>query len=345
MATAVEEPLATDPSEVLLRAKKEHNLYIQLELVEGLLDAPEARKEAIKMLKKLANADSMLQRVSPPDAQFKLAELYGRGLYEMPIDHAAAFSLYLQASKQMHPMATYRTAVCYEVGAGCRLDFTRAVIFYRKAALLGVGLAMHKLALILLYGKLGHPRNLKQGMTWLKRAANQADAQHPEAFHDLAQCYERQRGCPVVIPDERYALELYSRAAEYGFPSSQYRLGIAYEFGHLGLAVNLEESINFYGKAAEQGHPEAQLALSNLCLVGAGLVQSNCDAYLWAKRAADQHHPRGLYVLGCYYEEGVGIPQDLEKAKELYEAAKKTGSEQATKAGDDIPRASRCTIQ
>lgn len=371
-------------------AKQTDNPYIQMEYVDFLLNAadkivqaPEAiglylaeeggmigaaarqeklesmqtalQREAVKWLKRLANAGAVAGRgrAPLPEAQFRLAELYGRGLHRLPIDHGAAFSLYLQASKQMHAMASYRVAVCYEVGAGCKLDYTRAVLFYRKAASLGEGLAMHKLALILLYGKLGHPRNLKEGITWLKRAANHADANHPEALHDLAQCYERQGGCPVLIPDESYAFELYIRAAQLGFAPSQCRLGAIFEFGLLGQTINQEESIRWYGKAAEQGFADAELSLSNWYLEGSPgvLAPSDYDAFLWAKRAADRQHPRAYYVLGHYFERGIGVPRDMERAKCLYELAKQAGYERAAKRLAELEEAaglrkpSRCTIQ
>ena len=55
------------------------------------------------------------------------------------------FCRYVQASKQNHAAATYRAAVCYELGAGPRKDYARAVQFYRKAAALGDTGGMYKL--------------------------------------------------------------------------------------------------------------------------------------------------------------------------------------------------------
>src|SRR5687768_2194812 len=116
-----------------------------------------------------------------PDAQFFLAECYGNGALHLPVDHDKAFSLYVQASKQAHPAATYRTAVCYEVGAGTKRDAGRAMQFYRKAAALGDTVAMYKLGMILMNGLLGHAKNPREGVSWLKRAAAQADEATPHA--------------------------------------------------------------------------------------------------------------------------------------------------------------------
>lgn len=108
----------------------------------------------------------------------------------MSVDHEKAFALYVQASKLSHPASTYRTAVCYEVGAGTKKDSSRAVQFYRKAAALGDNAAMFKLGMILLNGSLNQAKNSREGVTWLKRAASQADADMPHALHELAVIYE-----------------------------------------------------------------------------------------------------------------------------------------------------------
>lgn len=308
--------------------------------------------EALKWLKKLASSGVALGRQPLPEAQFMLAEYCGKGLLSLPIDHSKAFHLYVQASKQNHPTAAYRAGVCYEVGAGTKKDPSRAVQFYRKAAALGNQLAMHKMALILLFGKLGHKKNLKEGITWLKRAANVADARHPESLHDLAACYEKRGGCPVVIPDEHYAFELYARAAQFGYAPSQYRLGVCYEHGLLGCQVDPSSSIKWYSKSAEQGFPDAELALSSWYLSGSnGILQaSDSDAFAWAKKAADRGHTKAEYQVGNYYEVGVGIESDSEEALRWYAKAAAKGHKRATQRLTDLRKRmgkknpSRCII-
>lgn len=299
--------------------------------------------EALRWLKKLASSGTGIGRQPCADAQFMLAEYYGKGLLSLPVDHAKAFSLYVQASKQSHPTATYRAAVCYEVGAGTKKDNNRAVQFYRKAAALGDNLAMHKVALILLYGKLGQRKNLKEGITWLKRATNTADEIHPESLHDLAQCYEKKGGCPVLIPDEHYSFELYARAAQFGFAPSQYRLGSCYEYGLMGCQVDASSSIKWYSKAAEQGFPDAELALSSWYLSGSHgvLQQSDSDAFLWARKAADRGHPKAEYQVGNYFEIGIGVESDSTEAMKWYGRAAVKGHKRAAQRLADLKKASK----
>jgi TPR repeat protein len=78
------------------------------------------QKEAIKWLKKVASSGVSNGRQSGIEAQYILAEAFGKGMYGLSIDFGKSFSLYLQASKQNHSEATYRVAVCYELGAGTK---------------------------------------------------------------------------------------------------------------------------------------------------------------------------------------------------------------------------------
>lgn len=306
-------------------------------------------QEAIRWIKRLALSGPGGFRQPVAEAQFLLAEYLGNGSYGMKINHNKSFNLYLQASKQNHAEATFRAAICYELGVGTKQDNMRAMQFYRKASSLGFNLAMHKLALVLLYGKLGQRRNLKEGISWLKRAANNADVNHPEALHDLAQCFEKEGGCPILIPDEYYAFELYSRAADFGFAPSQFRIGACYEFGLLSVEKNAELSIKWYSKAAIQGYPEAELALAGWYLYGASklLKKDEITSFRWVKKAAERGYPKAFYVLGTYYERGIGVQTNMDEAKRLFKHAatknyKKAIEKLASLSEENQER--RCTI-
>ncbi|KAG1455472.1 hypothetical protein G6F46_006898 [Rhizopus delemar] len=274
--------------------------------------------EAQKIVKKLASHSGMGKQ-GYPEAQFFLANCYGTGAMGLATDSEKAFSLYVQGSKQNHPGCTFRAAVCYEVGAGTKRDKNHAMQFYRKAANLGDPIAMYKLGMILLKGFLSQPKNPREGISWLKRAAQQADEDHPHALHELGLAYEKE-GIPSVIPDLNYARELFTQAAQYGYAPSQFKLGQAYENGFLNCPVDPRRSIAWYSKAAEQGEVEAEFALSGWYLTGADgiLPQNDGEAYLWARKAADRGYAKAEYAVGYYTETGTGTKQDLEEAKRWY---------------------------
>lgn len=274
--------------------------------------------EAQKIVKKLANHSGMGKQ-GYAEAQFYLANCYGTGAMGLQMDPEKAFSLYVQGSKQNHPGCTFRAAVCYEVGAGTKKDKGHAMTYYRKAANLGDVTAMYKLGMILLKGFLSQPKNPREGISWLKRAAQQADDEHPHALHELGLCFEKE-GIPSVIPDVNYARELFTQAAQYGYAPSQFKLGLAYENGFLNCPVDPRRSIAWYSKAAEQGDVEAEFALSGWYLTGADgvLPQNDKEAYLWARKAADRGSAKAEYAVGYYTETGTGVPQNLEEAKRWY---------------------------
>lgn len=307
----------------------------------GARDARAGRKyrdsllaESLRNIKKLAEGKEPYA-----DAQFFLANLYGTGHLGLQVDHEKAYYLYLMASKLNHPAATYRAAVCCELGAGTKRDPQRAMLFYRKAAALGDTAAMYKLALILLNGIMGHPRNPREAHVWLRRAAAQADEDNPHALHELALLHERpNNGTGGVIPyDPNLAREYLTQAAQLGYAPAQFRMGSCHEFGNLGFPIDPRRSIAWYTRAAEKGDSEAELALSGWYLTGSEgvLKQSDTEAYLWGRKAANKNLAKAEYAVGCeclssrfrialtldYTEMGIGVKQDIELAKRWYQRA------------------------
>jgi TPR repeat protein len=270
--------------------------------------------ESLKVIRKLATTGDTY-----PDAQFFLANCCGTGMLGLQVDHEKAYHLYMQAAKQNHPAACYRVAVCNEIGAGTKKDGQRAFAFYTKAASLGDTAAMYKLGMIYLQGQLGQPRNPRQGVPWLRRAAEQADEENPHALHELGLLHE-QPGSQIVVHDEAYAKDLFTRAAQLGFVRSQFKLGTAYEYGQLTCPVDPKRSIAWYTKAAQKGDAEAELALSGWYLTGSEgvLKQSDSEAYLWARRAANKGLSKAEYAVGYYAEVGIGLKVDIEFAKRWY---------------------------
>lgn len=98
------------------------------------------------------------------------------------------------------------------------------------------------------------------------------------------------------------------KAAQY--PHAQYYLGCCYCRGR-GADKDTKKAAKWFRRAAELGHLEAQIELG-LCYVGNG-VASNTDSFYFAE---------------CF-ENGVGVDQDMNKAKEWYQRAAAGGDERA----------------
>ncbi|KAF7338541.1 Chitin synthase regulatory factor 3 [Mycena venus] len=279
--------------------------------------------EALKVIRRLAT-----QGEAYDEAQFYLANCYGTGALGLPVDHERAYHLYLQAAKQNHAAASYRVAVCNEIGAGTRREPQRAASFYRKAASLGDTPAMYKLGMILLHGSLGEQKNPREAINWLRRAAEQADEDNPHALHELGLLHEVGEHVPQ---DHIASKNLFTRAAHLGYTQSQFKLGQCYEYGALTCPMDPRRSIAWYTKAAEKGDSEAELALSGWYLTGSEgvLKQSDSEAYLWARRAANKGLSKAEYAVGYYAEVGIGIKQDIEFAKRWYMRAAAQGNKRA----------------
>ncbi|KAK3812423.1 MAG: HCP-like protein [Linnemannia gamsii] len=344
-------------NEMRQRAKATSDPAAQLEYAKALIEAavtfgnedpdPKRQKrnkealflEGLKIIKRLATTGMGIGKPAYPEAQFFLANCYGNGSLGLQIDHDKAFNLYIQASKQNHPASTYRTAVCYEIGAGTKRDHSRAVQFYRKAAALGDPAGMYKLGMVVLKGMLGLQSNPREAISWLKRAADIADEDNPHALHELGLCFEK-AGIPTVIPDESYSRELFTKAAGFGYAPSQFKLGHCYEYGALTCPVDPRRSIAWYTRAAEQGDAESELGLSGWYLTGAEgvLKQSDTEAYLWARKAADKGLARAEYAVGYYSEVGIGVKQDLEESRRWYLRSAAQGNNRAKKRLVDMKK-------
>ena len=276
--------------------------------------------DATKVVKRLVSSNY-------PDAMFYLADCYGQGLLGLPVEPKEAFTLYQSAAKLNHPQSAYRVAVCCELGneegGGTRRDPLKAMQWYKRAATLGDTPAMYKMGMIQLKGLLTQPRDPRQAVSWLKRAAERADKDNPHALHELGLLFESANPADHILRDEKYAFQLFSQAADLGYKYSQFRLGSAYEYGLLGLQIDARQSIAWYTRAAAQGEHQSELALSGWYLTGAEplLQQSDQEAYLWARKAAQSGLAKAEYAMGYFTETGIGMTGgrgEIEEAKRWY---------------------------
>jgi TPR repeat protein len=259
------------------------------------LDSPHVNNgpTAASVAELLKEGKSILQKLSDrgyPFAQYYLGDGYASGLFSKgKEDWDRAFSLFVAAGKHGHAESCYRTALCYEYGWGCRKDPAKAEQFYRQAAARGHPGAMTRLGKACLLGDMGLFNRQREGLKWLRRAAEAADGQYNNAPYELAILHESGY-LDYVFADEAYAAQLFTQAADLGHVEAAYRLGDAYEHGKISLPQDGGLSIHFYNSAAEKGHAHSMLALCAWYLVGAEPViqKDENEAYEWAKAAAEQ---------------------------------------------------------
>jgi uncharacterized protein len=108
--------------------------------------------------------------------------------------------------------------------------------------------------------------------------------------------------------------------ANGGDADSQALLGLLYEEGNAVLQ-DMQESANWYRKAAHNGNAVSQVYLGDVHR-GRGEYE---DAVKWYRKAADQGYPGALIPLAQMYGEGRGVTRDAVKAVELYRKGAEKG--------------------
>jgi uncharacterized RDD family membrane protein YckC len=185
---------------------------------------------------------------------------------------------------------------------------------------------------------------LKRKPADLQKAADQGNAR---AQNDLGWLYENGQGVPK---DLGKAADLYQKAADQGDADAQFNLGNLYRDGR-GVPQDSEKAIELYRKAtdgyqkvadqkfreaaelyqkaADQGDADAQFNLGCLYQNGQGVPKDLEKAAKLYREAADQGHAAAQFNLGWLYQNGQGVPKDLEKAAKLYQKAADQGNETA----------------
>ncbi|CAK7275565.1 Chitin synthase 4 [Sporothrix epigloea] len=324
ISTAQEQGLSYDES-----TKRKNNAKIVRDL-----ESPYVETAGATPLELVREARSILQRLSNngyPFAQYYLADGYASGLFSKgKEDYSSAFPLFVLAAKHGHAESSYRTALCYEFGWGCRKDPAKAVQFLRTAAAKRHPGAMTRLGKTCLSGDLGEKR-YREGIKWLKLATESADTVYNVAPYQLGCMYETGYGDDIFM-DESYAAELFTQAAELGHPDANYRMGDAYEHGKLNCPRDPALSVHFYTGAAERGHAGGMMGLCAWYMVGAEplLEKDEEEAYEWARRSAELGYVKAQYAVGYFTEMGIGCRKDILEANVWYVKAADAGDERAT---------------
>jgi len=267
-------------------------------------NADTASNNADQKTDMLRESRQILQRLSDrgyPFAQYYLGDGYASGLFNKgKEDWDRAFPLFVSASKHGHAESGYRAGLCYEFGWGCRRDPAKAVQFYRAAASKNHPGAATRLGRACLTGDMGLAGRYREGLKWLKRAAESADFQYNSAPYELGLLHEVGYG-EDIFKDEGYAAQLFTQSADLGHPEANLKMGRAYEYGGLGCPNDPALSVHFYNGAAQAGIPEAMMALCAWYFVGAEPVlgKDDMEAYEWAKKAAET----GMFLVPfpCFY--------------------------------------------
>ena len=161
----------------------------------------------------------------------------------------------------------------------------------------------------------------KKAMVRLAKLNKEPDLTDAEAKFQRGLSYDYGKG---VILSKAKAADWYLKAAEQGHADAQNNLGHLYEIG-AGVEKNYQKAAEWYLKAAEQGQADAQNNLGDLYKRGVGVKQNFTEATEWYRKAANQGNAKAQYNLGVSYEKGLGVEKNQEKAAEWYRKAADQG--------------------
>ncbi|RJX18196.1 MAG: sel1 repeat family protein [Desulforudis sp.] len=115
-----------------------------------------------------------------------------------------------------------------------------------------------------------------------------------------------------VAEDPAEAFQWFQRAAELGHSEAQYKLGYAYQHGQ-GVAQDMHEAVNWYREAAEQGNVAAQYNLAVVYCDGEGIDQDYTESFKWLRKAAEAGNPSAQCHPGYSYYSGIFTARDVGK--------------------------------
>ena len=109
--------------------------------------------------------------------------------------------------------------------------------------------------------------------------------------------------------------------AAAGDMTAQFELGYRLS----GKEDQKSEAINWFLRAANQGHLAAQMNLQNCYEFGYGIAKDPVEAAKWCKKLAEQDYTPAAHQLGWKYKYGEGIEQDHSEAARWYRVAAEGG--------------------
>eukprot|EP00128_Syssomonas_multiformis_P018256 Colp12_sorted_trinity150504_noHs@20740 len=125
------------------------------------------------------------------------------------------------------------------------------------------------------------------------------------------------------------AVQFYEKAAAQGHLDAQYIVGMCYSMG-LGAEVDRVRALEWLTSAANGGQTQAQLTLGLAYNSGAGVAeQDQAQGAKWFRKAAEAGLAQAQVCLGIALSEGHGVPRDLQEAAKWFQSAAQQENAQA----------------
>jgi len=186
----------------------------------------------------------------------------------------------------------------------------RAIELLKRAARHGNGNAYFTIGNLYYNGEYLSKDDKKAFENWKKGV----ELKCKEAAGNLAYAYIEGVGCDK---DLSKGIELYKQAVDDGDGFSANKLFYCYWTGAWGVKKDKELAKKYLLKAAELGDPQGCYNLGRQYFMGNDLVDKDYgQAFVYTKKAADMGHVDACNAIAYFYENGIGIDKNPQKAKE-----------------------------
>ncbi|KAJ3120468.1 hypothetical protein HK098_004582 [Nowakowskiella sp. JEL0407] len=273
-----------------------------------------------------------MTKLSKVYVKYGLALMYGKGT---TVNVEAAIPWLHRAGEMGEGKAALQLGECYLNGMGVRKSETEALKWFSVAAEKGEPAALNNLGACYRYG-IGVPNgvpDLAYALELFERAAKVYG--FVPAMFNFATSLEAGRGTVDGVPDYEGAAEWYFKAATT-LPQPEVRaytaLGKLYLQGY-GVAKNQVRAVDcfmkaFRGEGREDGKGDmmAGFYLGMCYMNGEGVDKDYAVAMEWFKRGELQGNPDSVCAIGEMYEQGLGVPVDINTAVSYYKRSIGMGS-------------------
>lgn len=245
------------------------------------------------------------------DAQYKLGRAFVYGDHGARTNEFHGIQWLRKASGKGCQEADYLIGDCYYHGWGVDEDCDEALVWYKRAA------------------DAGHADAAEQ-VGSLRRKGKEVAKDLSEAYHyyriGAAACLDEcqfwvgeflTKGLGGVEKNESEGFVWYEKSALQGNTDAICALGWAYQLGR-GTQQDYGKAVEWFTKGSEKDDGFCQNNLARLVEDGKGVTRDLALARSLFELAVGNGCSRANYHLGRFYENGLGVEIDIEKAKEYY---------------------------
>ena len=171
--------------------------------------------------------------------------------FTMQKNYTEAAKCYHIAAEKGSSKAQYNLALSYAKGLGVPIDDTRAVYWWRKAAIQGNQHAQYDFGMLHCLGRYGIEKDYEKAIYWFRKSAEQG---HAKAQYMLGQANVEGFG---TEKDYKQAAYWFRKSAEQGNTDAQFKLGLLYLTGW-GVEKDYRQGGYWIKKSADQGNEGAK---------------------------------------------------------------------------------------